>query len=222
VGGIFVFLGVEADYSSILAQVDFSFGPMSNSTFNVTREAAFVVDAPTMSPTYTIAPSMIPTLSSMPTNVLQNVTLLINFDTFSSVSLSWRIIRSDGKVVKEIKAGTYGPFDGDIITEEMVLELDGIYVFTIRDDTGDGICCNAGDGYAAIYFGTNSSANEVLLYDRGDFQYERSQLFTVSRKATFVATQSPSSTPTSSNAPSASLAPTSTTVDVIVEIQFDL
>lgn len=217
-----MFLGIDVDYSKILSKVDFSFGFMANSTLNAIN-AVFAIDPPTTSPTSTNPPSTTPTLTSMPTNVLQNVTLEINFDTYSSVSVSWRLARVDGKVIKEAPLGTYGPFDGDAITEEFALELGGTYLFTIHDNQGDGICCKTGEGHAAIYFGTNSSTDEVLLYDRGDFLYERSQFFTVSSNDTFVATQSPTAAPTSSNVPTTSISPSNAAmVDVIVVIQFDL
>lgn len=158
----------------------------------------------------------------MPTNTLQKITLLINFDTYSSVSVSWSISTFDGKVVNETSVGKYGPFDGDVVTESIALQVGRDYVFTIRDAVGDGICCKTGEGYVEIYLGTDVSGDKVLLYDRGDFGFERAQNFSVSDDSSFIATQSPSAAPSASHLPSRSLVPTSSFVIVVVQIRFDL
>jgi hypothetical protein len=220
-GNVFVFLGDSVDYNRILFYHDGLFEAVVNSIFNAATVGAFAFAFPTTSPSGSYAPSSMPSLTGMPSGVLQTITLLINFDTYSSIAVSWLVSTPDGKVVKQAPKGTYGPFDGDVVTETIVLELGRDYIFTIRDDGGDGICCNAGEGYVEIYFGTDLSVDEVLLYDLGDFVYGRSQYFKVSSDATFVVTQPPSAAPSISQAPSLSIFPSSAPVDVIVEIQFD-
>jgi hypothetical protein len=91
----------------------------------------------------------------------------------------------------------------------------------VYDTVGDGICCDKGQGFLAIYFGTEIVRDKVLLWEPGDFGSGRSQPLTVSLKSTFVISPSPTVTPTLSPSPTKTVAPTFSLVDVIVQIQFD-
>lgn len=189
--------------------------------FLASSDEVMSFNKPTATPSLSVPPSTLPTASLGPTHVSQPVTLLINFDTYSSVSLSWKITTIDGELVKSSSMGTYTPFDGDEVTETFDLALGGEYIFAVYDSVGDGICCDKGQGFVAIYFGTEIVRDKVLLWQPGDFGTGNSQPFTVSLKSTFVISPSPTATPTLSPAPTITVAPTISSVDVIVLIQFD-
>jgi hypothetical protein len=213
-----MFLGTKVDYSNVIAYVDGFYLFETWVTFTVSDEGVIAFSSPTPAPSESASPSYSPTTKSPTTNV----TVLINFDTYSSVEISWRILEIDtGRVVREAPIGTYGPFDGDIITDTILLELDGKYTFEVSDQAGDGLCCSKGEGYVEIFFGTETLADRIILFDRGDFTFSNSQNFTVSLDATIPVTQSPSSTPTTSAPPSASVAPTVPMIDIVIEIRLD-
>jgi hypothetical protein len=159
-------------------------------------------------------------MTDSPTISKQIVTVLINFDTYSSVTVSWRISNTQIEIVKEVPRGTYTPFDGDQAIETVELELNRVYVFSIIDR--DGLCCDTGNGYAAVFFGDSVNASDVLVWDDGDFEFSRSQLFTVSSNATFERTLSPSHAPTKSPAPTMTSAPTVPLVNIVIRLNLDL
>jgi hypothetical protein len=223
-----VFLGGEEDYSRILVSMDGNFEFTFSQTFQVTEDGTSSIPAPTSTPTATAPPSkswppsFSPTMTNSPTLSKQIVTVLINFDTYSSVTLSWRIANTNTQIeiVKEVPQGTYTPFDGDQVIETVELDLNHIYVFSIVDRNG--LCCDTGNGYAAVFFGDSVNASNVLVWDDGDFEFSRSQLFTVSPNATFERTLSPSRSPTSSPAPTMTAAPSIPLVDIVIRFNFDL
>lgn len=217
----FLFLGDAEDYSSILAFVTGDFVNSTKVNFLASPDEVMSFNKPTTAPSLSFPPSALPTVSLGPTQVMQPVTLLINFDTYSSVSLSWKISTIDGELVTSAPMGTYTPFDGDEVTETFDLILGDEYVFSVFDSVGDGICCDKGQGFVAIYFGTEILRDKVLLWQPGDFGAGNSQPLTVSLKSTFVISPSPTATPTLSPAPTITVAPTLSLVDIIVQIQFD-
>ena len=189
--------------------------------FTASEDAVLSFQSPSSSPTDSPLPSLVPTVTNHPTGQVQDVTLVINFDTYSAPLISWLVSTADGQIVKQASQGTYDPFQGDVVSETFTLELGLDYVFIIRDSGGDGICCAKGLGYVKMYFGVDIQTDEVLLYDRGDFGFERSHNFTVSIEATFVASQSPSVAPSFSMVPSTTGVPTGEMIEITVEIQLD-
>lgn len=93
-----MFFGSEIDYGSILAFVaGDSFTDDVSVSFVAFSNATFAFDSPTASPSGSLMPSMLPSLSQMPSQTLQIITVLINFDTFSAVGVDWRILTSTDK-----------------------------------------------------------------------------------------------------------------------------
>lgn len=224
-GNVLIFLGNTTDYNSVLAYVDGLFLTDASTTFTISEEGVIPFDSPTSAPSeldmsLSSYPSFSPTLMA---SAKQNVTVLINFDTFSSVDIAWTIEQQgSGRVIYEVSFGTYGPYDGDVITEIVALELNGEYVFQMFDLGNDGLCCDSGEGYAEIYFGNEVVMDQLLLFERGDFTNSSIPLnFTVSPDATISATDSPSSAPTLSASPSTSISPTVPMIDIVIQIQFD-
>lgn len=215
-GNVFVFMSDIPDYDNVLAYVDEPFNTTTtNRSFTVSEENLLPFELPTNPPS---------DLTSK-TATKQNVTVLINFDTYSSVEIFWRILKvgaASNVRVHEVLFGTYTPFDGDAVTDVVTLELDEDYIFEIYDVKGDGICCSTGEGYIEIYFGTELSVNGLLMFDRGDFGFFGSQNFTVATDATISVTESPSTAPSSSVSPSGSASPTVPMIDIVIQIQLDL
>jgi hypothetical protein len=84
---------------------------------------------------------------------------------------------------------------------------DGVYTFTIKDQSGDGICCMYGEGkYELVIKGEDGG--EFTIVEGGEFEREESTTFTVPYGAK---TLSPSSTP----------APSVKCYDVEVSLTFD-
>lgn len=220
-----VFLGDKTDYNRVLAYIDGNFLSFATADFTVSEEAMVQYNPLTAAP----SPSPLPFVPEPPPSPEkpQNVTVVVNFDTFSSVVVGWVIyVNSPGNngslpTVYGVPPGTYGPFDGDMVTEVVTLDLGVDYAFEIYDLSYDGICCATGEGYAEIYFGNEIVSDNLLLFDRGDFGLSSLQNFTVSRNATISITESPSVAPTSSAAPSTSLSPTVSMVDIVIQIQLD-
>lgn len=153
----------------------------------------------------------------------QNVTVLINFDTFSSVNVSWRIfeLNNSNRIVHAVERGSYTPLDGDVIAEVVSLELGAEYVFEMHDTGGDGICCEQGEGYVEIYFGTEIASDQLLIFERGDFTNFTSHIFAVRPDSTVTVTTSPSAPPSVSVVPTTSIAPSFAMIDIVIQIQFD-
>lgn len=221
-GSIIVFLGAEINYSNVLAYVDGRFLTSSTATFTISKEGVVPYSAPTSSPTQSpSAESRSPTLSPIQSQQ-QNVTVLINFDTYSAVSIDWYILNLDtGRIVYSVGRGSYSLLDGDMITEVVSLNLDGDYTFEMYDVGGNGICCDQGEGFIEIYFGTELRADRLLMFDRGNFTSATFQNFTVSLDNTITVTSSPSTTPTASISPTTSAAPSAPMVDIVVQIHLD-
>ena len=220
-GSVLLFLGQVEDFDRVLAFVDGDFGSFITVEFVASRDSVLLLDHPTANPSTTLFPSSTPTNSPRPTGVMQPVTLLINFDTYSSVTLSWEITTVDGNVVKKAPIGTYTPFDGDVVAETFNLQSGGKYVFSVLDSDADGICCTTGDGYLALFWGDTVNRDRVLFWDSGEFGAGRSQQFRVSLRSTFALTPAPIDSPSGSPAPTSTAAPSHLLVDVVVEFHFD-
>lgn len=225
IGGVFVFLGDTEDYGKILVHFDGDFKRSKSQILQASSEGSFSIDTPTIAPTLTtpptvsLHPSLLPTMTELPTYMKQIVTLLINFDTYSSVTLSWRISTMEGVVVVDAPRGTYTPFDGDAVIEIVELDANRNYTFSIVDR--DGICCSTGEGFAAIYLGASVNPSEVLLWEQGDFTFSRSQMFSTDPNTAFERTLRPSTAPSFSPAPTGSAAPSVSFVNIVLRLRFD-
>lgn len=95
--------------------------------------------------------------------------------------ITWEFTASDGSVI-----ASGGPYDilmgGSAATQIHVdyvnVPTDECVKFTLRDNVGNGICCNSGDGYYIVY----DSHNNVVFGDHndGDFGSEVSHLISLS------------------------------------------
>jgi hypothetical protein len=216
-GEFFIFLGVHVDFTQVLVNFDGDFKSFVNTTFKLATRSTYSVMAPNMSPTFSQIPTELPTQTSFPTGDPQVVTLFIQLDTYSSVDISWDISTPDGRLIKRVRRGAYNPFEHRNVTEVITLEQDAEYVFSIHDEGGDGICCESGYGYMAIYYGRERTPKNLLLYDRGDFAYDHNQSFVVAKPVSSTPSVYPSPF---SITPSSSITPTSTVIEIIIQLRF--
>ena len=96
------------------------------------------------------------------------VTVSITTDQYGSET-SWTIKdNSDGSTV----ASGSGYGNNSSYTENVTLDADGNYTFTITDDYGDGICCSYGNGSYSVV-----DANGSSIASGGDFNDSESTVF---------------------------------------------
>eukprot|EP00547_Thalassionema_nitzschioides_P003168 CAMPEP_0194211888 /NCGR_PEP_ID=MMETSP0156-20130528/11295_1 /TAXON_ID=33649 /ORGANISM="Thalassionema nitzschioides, Strain L26-B" /LENGTH=899 /DNA_ID=CAMNT_0038939575 /DNA_START=94 /DNA_END=2790 /DNA_ORIENTATION=+ len=131
---------------------------------------------PSTSPTVSPAPSTVPTITPAPTDPLKMLVVL-SLDQFPGET-GWimETINDENQtvtIVEEVEEGTYGnlePFS--LITKSLDLFSGERYRLKVTDKFGDGFCCSSsfGNGYAAVYFGTEQLREDRMVYMRGDFR----------------------------------------------------
>ena len=102
---------------------------------------------------------------------------------------TWNIINSSGEIIAE--GGPYQHLMGSGATQPNVHNVENVpvnecYLFTINDSSGNGICCNYGDG---SYYVKDAAGNKIFEGD-GDFGAEAKHLFSL-RTALQVTTEEP-------------------------------
>lgn len=106
----------------------------------------------------------------------EELTIEIMQDKYG-MQTTWEVLDSDYNVIAS--GGPYQYLSGSTATElheETVAVSDGDCVmFVIRDDSGDGICCQFGDGYYRI----KNSQGTVIVDGAGDFESEARHLLSV-------------------------------------------
>ena len=115
--------------------------------------------------------------STMTTNTEEeNITIEIMQDKYGNQT-TWELIASDNSVIAS--GGPYNFLSGSSATElhqENVSVPAGECVkFVIRDDGGNGICCQFGEGYYRIL----DSRNNIIVDGSGDFGSEASELVSI-------------------------------------------
>jgi len=202
-----VFLGTEGTESNYLAFVEGNFGSIATQRF-IASQAGVIVVSPAPSSVPSLVPSLEPSSSSAPTGVQVPITVEIHTDAFPS-ELGWSIFHAvNGRLVIRVLPGAYSFLDGHaVVTEVLSVDLGGTYIFEITDSYGDGICCQSGQGFVFIYLGTIISQDQVILFERGDFQESRQQSFLASEAGLIVVTPFPSVSLYPSSAPTTSVAP---------------
>lgn len=115
--------------------------------------------------------------STMTTNSEEeNITIEIMQDKYGNQT-TWELIASDNSVIAS--GGPYNFLSGSSATElhqENVSVPAGECVkFVIRDDGGNGICCQFGEGYYRIL----DSRNNIIVDGSGDFGSEASELVSI-------------------------------------------
>jgi len=167
-------------------------------------------------PTPSISPSVStkPSSSLSPTEDCSRIFISILFDAYPS-EVRWIVAEAYGDIGENIVAESplYDNTNaGSTVTETICLK-DGLYVFTISDGAGDGICCsNFGEGrYEVLFLG---DTNQTLA-EGGDYGYFESTTFLLPYMVL------PTSTPSVSPQPTSSISPTSSCVWIEVIINFD-
>jgi len=92
---------------------------------------------------------------SIDSNCIIEMSLFLQFDNFPRET-SWEIRDANGFLVDS--RPVYDGYAGLSVTSEDICLVNGCYTLIMNDTFGDGMCCNAGDGY---YFLTNSF-NEIV------------------------------------------------------------
>merc|ERR1712176_977536 len=121
---------------------------------------------PTSKPTDvpTSSPSLVPTTSPTATDkVLTEI--MIQFDNFPE-DITWKLFR-DCNNVREL-LGEDGPYDNPGDVDKLVTVFnetleEGLFLFNIFDSYGDGLCCEQGNGYFAIVYGSTIIYNEFRV-----------------------------------------------------------
>ncbi len=106
----------------------------------------------------------------------EELTIEIMQDKYG-MQTTWEVLDTDYNVIAS--GGPYQYLSGSTATElheETVTVSDGDCVmFVIKDDSGDGICCQFGDGYYRI----KNSQGTVIVDGAGDFESEARHLLSV-------------------------------------------
>jgi len=126
------------------------------------------------------------------------VTVEVSTDRWPTET-SWVIIDPNGENV--FFQDNYTTPDTDYTTMVPGLCRGVVYDFYIKDNYGDGMCCNLGDGsYTVKYQGE-------ILFSGGEFLQEETYEFTLPLAPTSAPIMGPTSVPTTSSAPTQSLSP---------------
>lgn len=128
---------------------------------------------PSASPTVSPSPTTSPTITPAPTDPLEMLVVLY-LDQFPSET-GWYIETIDAlnntlsTVYQENFDDTVAPFSR---VEKILSLFSGErYRISVTDKFGDGFCCGQfGNGYAAVYFGTEELRENRMAYIRGDFR----------------------------------------------------
>ena len=188
-GDVIVHLG-QPSSGQVLAYDDGRFKD-SRSHFLVPSANSTIVVSPV--PSSSPSSSSRPTVTAAPSLSFQEVFVEIYLD-FGPTATTWDIVDvSDGSTVF-----AQGPYLSSqfrtFVNATVALRVGVEYSFTIYDEFGGGLCC---DSNATVYLGNNASAGNILAYDDGDFEYERSHLFVASPSGIITVTSAPSATFTS-------------------------
>lgn len=111
-------------------------------------------------------PSPDPTFAPTPCNGVDAL-FSIKIDNYGKET-DWRI-KKDGFVVEE-----GSNYDGNSLTEVDMCLQEGSYVFDIKDDFGDGICCSYGNGFYKL------EAEGEVKFEGGQFGSAATHEFTIS------------------------------------------
>lgn len=95
-------------------------------------------------------------------NCTVEMSLFLQFDNFPMES-SWELQDVNGVVVDARPA--YNTVAGLSSTSEDICLISGCYTFVMKDSFGDGMCCNAGNGYYRL----TNSFNEIVA-EGSDFE----------------------------------------------------
>lgn len=189
---------------------------------------------PTSQPTITPVPSILksnslsghPTSSSQPSVRSLEVTVVVQFDKYPSET-GWFIDSVDGETNYVARPlGYYQDMPNGKVEETVILPEGLNYKFKIIDLFGDGSCCWAGNGWYALYEGTDTNdIRSQIFFGNGEYGLEREHFFTVGTKQTNapsvsdMPSVSPSHTPTTK--PSISSHPTETMYLVDLTVKLD-
>jgi hypothetical protein len=83
--------------------------------------------------------------------------------------------------VAQVPAGFYGN-PSVLETQTVFLEKGEFYIFTIFDTSGEGLCCDYGEGKYQVSLGTNdiSDTSAIIIESEGVFQYRTAHTFLAS------------------------------------------
>jgi hypothetical protein len=137
------------------------------------------------------------------------------FDAFSSET-HWKITKDSegGEVVAESSYYDDWEYGGVFTIHSVCLPGDGIYTWTIEDLSGDGMCCEYGDGTYQVV-SKDGVNGEAVIAEGGDFEFTESTTFAIPYGSTTVGGV-PATLP-----PTTSPAPTVKCFDVEVSLTFD-
>ncbi|MXV39269.1 T9SS type A sorting domain-containing protein [Flavobacteriaceae bacterium Ap0902] len=120
--------------------------------------------------TYVLPEMDIPTFNE------NNFIISITPDNYGSET-TWNIRNQNNEIVAS--GGPYTDGDSETVTEEITLDPDSCYYFTIFDGFGDGMCCSYGNGSYEV-----TTANGEVVATGGTFTDEESTPFTIGQLAT--------------------------------------
>jgi hypothetical protein len=120
--------------------------------------------------------------------LLLGVTVAIQLDQHPQ-EIGWRIDWIGSSVdevdevvqVVQVPAGFYRN-PSVLETQTVFLEKGEFYTFTIFDTTGDGLCCDYGEGKYQVSLGTNdiSDTSAIIIESEGVFQFGTAHVFLAS------------------------------------------
>lgn len=131
-------------------------------------------DCPIQTP---LSPEPASTSTTLPTTKKISVTLVIRLDSFPQ-EVSWTLYDGTELEVSQNPNAIYTKksypqdYANTFAYEDLYLEPDKQYVFSIGDCFGDGICCENGEGYYFLHWGHKKQnfQDELKLFeDTGDF-----------------------------------------------------
>ena len=104
-------------------------------------------------------------------NLSGGVNLFMIFDN-NPEETTWELVNSAGEIVQ-----SGGPYDTPNAMKIEPLDVSGVDCFEllVYDAGGNGMCCNDGDGYYAVIYGSNQTAfqgNSFGDLDRNQFNYD--------------------------------------------------
>ena len=152
---------------------------MSPSSSSAPTTSPKPTQSPTVSSMPTFQPSMLPsispTVSTSPTETCYWIDIVLVFDEYPEET-SWDIqkINDSGEMIV-LKSFNNGTFDdkNKFRNESMCLEGERKYQFMIKDNSGDGICCEYGPGHY------NITSEGKLIVQGGEFGTEETTSFSL-------------------------------------------